>query len=123
RPENGLSGTIYMNDRTSADLGVPLTVSAADGKLRFWRNTSVASLTGSQTASLGQFTVGYEVDEDLDNGSRPAGLMTMSATTFSTPEHIVSPWGTDVGPGTGNHKVSLYRAAGGALVFAAGTVQ
>src|SRR5262249_8147964 len=49
RPENSMSGVMYMNDRTSTDLGVPMTVSAADGKLRFWRNTSVANLTGSQT--------------------------------------------------------------------------
>src|SRR5207248_2651193 len=84
RPENAMSGTMYMDDRTNVDLGIPMTVSAADAGFRFWRNTSVANLTGSQTATLGQYTVGYEVDEDLDNGFRPAGLMTMSSTTFST---------------------------------------
>src|SRR4029077_13878356 len=56
-------------------------------------------------------------------GFRPAGLMTMSATTFSTGEHVITPWGTDVGPGTGNHKITLYRAASGALVFGAGSIQ
>src|SRR5262249_30755704 len=45
RPENALSGTAYMNDRTNVDLGIPLNVSAEEGKLRFWRNTSVANLT------------------------------------------------------------------------------
>src|SRR5262245_13691607 len=123
RPENSMSGTLYMNDRTSTDLGVPLTVSAEDGKLRFWRNTSVASLGAGQTATLGQFIVGYEVDEDLDNGFRPAGLMDMSSTTFSTTSHVTVPWGTVVGPGTGNHKITLYRASSGALVFGAGTIQ
>jgi VCBS repeat-containing protein len=123
RPESALSGTAYMDDRTSVDLGIPMTVSASDAGYRFWRNTSVANLTGSQTATLGQFIVGYEVDEDVDNGFRPAGLMTMSSTTFSTAEHVISPWGTDVGPGTGNHKITLYRAASGALVFGAGTIQ
>ena len=102
--------------------GGPGTITA-DAAFRFWRNTTVANLMGNQTATLGQYTVGYEVDEDVDNGFRPAGLMTMSATTFTTQEHIVSPWGTDVGPGAGTHKVSLYRAAGGALVFSAGTIQ
>jgi hypothetical protein len=123
RPENSMSGTMYMNDRTSNDLGIPLTVSAADGKLRFWRNTSVASLAAGQTATLGQYIVGYEVDEDVDNGFRPAGLMDMSGTTFDTPSHVIAPWGTVVGTGTGNHKITLYRAASGALVFGAGTIQ
>ncbi|MDB5309385.1 MAG: hypothetical protein JWO38_3587 [Gemmataceae bacterium] len=123
RPENAMSGTIYMNDRTSTDLGIPLQVSAADGKLWFWRNTAVATLAAGQTATLGQFVVGYEVDEDLDNGFRPAGLIDMSSTTFSTPSHVLTPWGTDVGAGTGTHKLTLYRAASGALVFGAGTVQ
>src|SRR5207253_7305125 len=89
----------------------------------FWRNTSVASLTAGQTATLGQYTVGYEVDEDLDNGFRPAGLFDMSSTTFSTQARVSVPWGTTVGPGTGVHKITLYRAGSGALVFGAGTVQ
>src|SRR5207248_183190 len=88
-----------------------------------WRNTSVASLAAEQTATLGQFIVGYEVDEDVDNGFRPAGLIDMSSTTFSTPSHVTVPWGTVVGAGTGTHKITLYRAASGALVFGAGTVQ
>jgi hypothetical protein len=47
----------------------------------------------------------------------------MSSTTFSTPSHVTVPWGTDVGPGTSTHKITLYRAPSGALVFGAGTVQ
>jgi N,N-dimethylformamidase beta subunit-like, C-terminal/Concanavalin A-like lectin/glucanases superfamily/Bacterial Ig-like domain/Bacterial Ig domain/Calx-beta domain len=123
KPENALSGTLYMNDRTSTDLGVPLKVSAEDGKLRFWRNTSVASMSAGQTATLGQYIVGYETDEDLDNGFRPAGLITMSTTPFSTSSHVVVPWGTEVGPGSSTHKITLYRAASGALVFGSGTIQ
>ncbi len=123
QPENALSGTAYMNDRTNVDLGVSMTVPAIDGSLRFWRNTSVANLQSGQTATLGQYTVGYEVDEDLDNGSRPAGLMDMSSTTFSTQEHVTVPWGTVVGPGSSTHCLTLYRAASGALVFGAGTIQ
>ena len=37
---------------------------AADGKMRFWRNTSVASLAPGQTATLADGTLGYEWDED-----------------------------------------------------------
>ena len=40
RPENALSGNIFtVNSGTSA-----IEVPAADGKMRFWRNTSIASL-------------------------------------------------------------------------------
>ena len=71
RPENGLTGTIFMAN----DTGVPYSISvpAADGKMRFWRNTSVASLAAGQTATLPVGTLGYEWDAELDNGARPAG--------------------------------------------------
>ncbi|WP_422923925.1 DUF4082 domain-containing protein [Singulisphaera sp. PoT] len=123
RPENALTGQAYMNDRTNVDLGISMNVPASDGDLRFWRNTSVADLAPGQVATLGQYVVGYETDEPLDNGFQPAGLMTMSSTTFSTTSHVIVPWGTSVGPGTSTHQISLYRAASGALVFGAGTVQ
>jgi hypothetical protein len=123
KPENAMSGTAYMDDRTNVDLGISMTVPSLDANLRFWRNTAVAQLLPGQTATLGQYTVGYEVDEDLDNGSRPAGLMEMSSTTFSTQERVNVPWGTEVGPGTSTHSLTLYRAASGALVFAAASVQ
>ena len=58
-----------------------ITVPAAEGKLRFWRNTDVAALTASGVATLAAGTLGYEWDEDLDNGFPPAGLMRLSDTT------------------------------------------
>ena len=57
-----------------------IQVPAADGKLRFWRGTSVAPQSPGQTATLAADTLGYEWDEDLDNGFRPAGLMQLSST-------------------------------------------
>jgi len=39
--------------------------------LLIWRNTSVASLGSGQTATLVHETLGYEWDEDLDNGVLP----------------------------------------------------
>src|SRR5262249_1077872 len=75
RPENALSGTMYMADRTSNDIGVALQVSAEDGKLWFWRGTPVANLAPGQVATIGDRVVGYETDEDVDNGFRPAGLI------------------------------------------------
>ncbi len=118
RPENALTGTMYMAN--SDDL--PIQVPAQQGKNRFWRGTSVASLGTNQTATLAQHTVGYESNEDLDNGFRPAGLIRLSTTVGPTPEYLQD-FGNVVKPGTTTHRMTLYRAASGALVFSAGTIQ
>ena len=60
-----------------------IQVPAADGSMRFWRNTSVATLAPGTVATLPLGTLGYEWDEDLDNGFRPPGLMRLSDTTVS----------------------------------------
>jgi hypothetical protein len=118
RPENALTGTVYMSN--SDDLA--LQVSAEEGKYRLWRGTSLANLAAGQTATLAPHTVGYESDEDLDNGFRPAGLIDLSTTTGPTPEYVRD-FGRLVTPGTTTHHLTLYRAASGALVFSAGTIQ
>ena len=79
RPENALTGTIF----TVTCCSYSMTVPAADGRMRFWRNTSVASLLPGQVATLPYGTLGYEWDEDLDNGFRPAGLVRLSDTTVA----------------------------------------
>ena len=64
-----MTGTIWtVNSGTTA-----ITVPASMAKLRFWRNTRVAELTAG-VATLAPDTLGYEWDEDLDNGARPAGI-------------------------------------------------
>jgi hypothetical protein len=118
RPENALNGTIFTVNRGSAAITVP----AAYSKLRIWRNTSIATLSPGQTATFGTNTLGYEWDEDLDNGFRPAGLFDLSSTTVSVPEHILD-YGNNYGPATVTHHLTMYRAPSGALVFGAGTVQ
>jgi hypothetical protein len=117
-PENALSGEIFMVNSGSAAMQVP----AADGKLRFWRNTSIATLGAGQTATLTDGTVGYEWDEDLDNGARPAGLIDLS-TTQVDPVQLLLDYGSSYGSGDATHHLTLYRAPSGALVFGAGTVQ
>ncbi|HEY2041037.1 MAG TPA: DUF4082 domain-containing protein [Jatrophihabitans sp.] len=116
-PENGLTGTMYMVNNTA----MALTVTSAQGKLRIWRNTGLASMPGSSTA-LAPNTIGYESDEDVDNGFRPAGLIDMSTTTGATDQYLQD-FGTVVAPGTTTHHITLYRAPSGALVFGAGTIQ
>src|SRR5204863_2611441 len=68
RPENGLSGTIFAAQNANLAISVP----SADGKMRFWRNTSIAALGAGQSATLPTGTLGYEWDEESDNGFRPA---------------------------------------------------
>lgn len=117
-PENGLTGTLYQSN--FSDLAV--TVSAAEGKLRLWRGTSLASLAAGSSAQLAPHTIGYESDEDLDNGARPPGLIRLSTTVGGVPEYLQD-FGNVVAPGTTTHHLTMYRAASGALVFGAGTVQ
>ena len=47
------------------------------------RHAASRRCTGAQTATLPNGTLGYEWDSDLDNGSRPAGLIRLSDTTVS----------------------------------------
>ena len=121
RPENGLTGTIFMAN----DTGVPysIEVPAADGKMRFWRNTSVASLAAGQTATLPVGTLGYEWDSELDNGARPPGLWRLSTTSIANFNGALLDYGSTYGNGTVTHYLTQYRAPSGALVFGAGTIQ
>src|SRR4029079_2619344 len=57
-----------------------------------------------------------------DNGFRPAGLIDLSHTTQNVTQKVTD-YGNTVQPGTATHSLTLYRAARGALVFGAGTVQ
>ncbi|MET3769598.1 hypothetical protein ABIB15_002302 [Marisediminicola sp. UYEF4] len=118
RPENNLTGTMYMVN--SVDL--PVTVSSAEGKTRLWRNTSLTSLATGTKAELARSTVGYESNEDIDNGFRPEGLIRLSTTTGYAPEYLQD-YGSIVRPGTTTHNTTLYRARSGALVFSTGSIQ
>jgi hypothetical protein len=120
RPENALTGTIFMNNDTGVSYSI--TVPEADGKMRLWRNTSVATLASGQTATLPVGTLGYEFDADLDNGFRPAGLVRLSSTSITSGGMLLD-YGSTYGNGTVNHALTLYRHSSGALVFGAGTIQ
>lgn len=117
-PENALMGTMYKANFT--DLSI--TVSADEGKMRLWRNTALATQAPGSSTALAPHTVGYESDEDLDNGYRPPGLIRLSTTVGPTPE-LLTDFGSTVAPGTTTHHLTMYRASSGALVFGAGTVQ
>src|SRR5882672_1871717 len=117
RPENGLTGTLFG---VSSPRNDSITVPQEDGSMRFWRNTSVANLGTGQSATLPAGVLGYEWDVDSDNGFRPAGLMPLSTTTLNVQTCVI---GYTIGPCTATHRLTLYRAASGALIFGAGTAQ
>jgi hypothetical protein len=124
RPENGLSGTIFFVNGPGPvmDIQVP----AADGKMRFWRNTSAASLPSNQKYTTNANLLGYEWDSDPDNGFRPAGLFDLSTATYSISGNYLLDYGSTYGNGTATHHLTLYRYLNGghsALVFGAGTSQ
>jgi len=118
RPENALTGTLYQVNHVD----LPVTVNAREGRTRLWRHTPLASLPAGGQAVLAPHTVGYESNEDLDNGFRPPGLVRLSTTTGPTQEYLTD-FGNTVVPGTTTHHTTLYRAPSGALVFSAGSVQ
>ena len=120
RAENSLTGQYFIVNSGTSDIKVP----AAFAKLRLWRGTAAASLTGSQTLTLspGGGTLGYEWDVDPDNGFRPAGLFDLSSTTVTGAETF-SDYGSTTTHTNPTHNLTMYRAPSGALVFGAGTVQ
>src|SRR6185312_7249093 len=122
QPQNQLTGTLFDVNRGPNDVGTPFTVPYADSQLRLWRNTSIANLQAGQTATLGDWELGYEWDEDVDNGFRPAGEIDLSSTTESVTQKFID-YGNTTAAGTATHSLTLYRASSGALVFGAGMVQ
>ncbi|MBK9121839.1 MAG: tandem-95 repeat protein [Chloroflexi bacterium] len=117
-PENRLVGQIFTVNCCSYPIQVPSEYS----NLRFWRNTSIATLLPGTQATLTQSTLGYEWDEALDNNDRPAGLFKMSSTTHLVDQKLLD-YSSDFGPEIATHNLTMYKAPSGALVFGAGTIQ
>ena len=120
RPENQLTGTLFMNNDTGVEYAI--TVPAADGKMRLWRNTTVATQSTGGVYSMPVGTLGYEWDTDPDNGFRPVGL-TRNSTTTITSAGVLQDYGTNYGQGTLTHYITSYKSSSGARVFGAGTIQ
>jgi hypothetical protein len=118
RPENAFTGTLFKVNEGTVAIKVP----AADGKMRFWRNTDIANLAPNDEATLSDRTLGYEWDEDLDNGVRPPGLIRLS-TTVADGVDVLQDFGGTYARGTATHHLTLYKHSSGALVFGAGTIQ
>ena len=119
RPENALTGQLFrVNYGTTA-----ITVPAQYGKLPLWRNTDIAALPADAEALLPLGTLGYEWDENF-NGSQPPGSIDLSATTLAGAQILDrNDPGSLYVDGEATHHLNIYRAASGAFVFGAGTVQ
>ena len=119
RPENALTGTLFtVNVEVRAD---SIMVPASYGAHRFWRNTSVATLTPGQVATFAPGTLGYEWDE-CPSIDAPPGLMRLSSATVANVSRLAD-YGSTYPTSTATHNLALYRHSSGALVFGAGTVQ
>ncbi|MFI8824831.1 DUF4082 domain-containing protein [Streptomyces sp. NPDC053431] len=122
RPQNILTGSLFQVNGPRNDA---ITVPAAFAKMRLWRNTTVAGLTGNQVATFPQGTLGYEWDSDIENASRPSGQIRLSSTTVDINDgNYLLDWGNYYGNGTATHSLVAFRdPTSNALVFGTGTVQ
>ncbi len=104
QPENALTGQLSWTESNAA-IQVPYEFR----NLSFWRNTSIATLSPGQTATLTASTLGYEwnYEQPAFASFNPPGRITLSSTTVADK----------------THKLSLYTHNSGAIVFGAGTVQ
>lgn len=118
QPENSLTGQLWMVNCCSYSDQVPYQYA----KELLWRNTAVASLASGATYTMAPDTLGYEWDVDVDNGFRPAGEIDMSKTCENVSQLLLTV-NENIGSGNACNSLTLYRAAGGGLVFDAGTVQ
>jgi methionine-rich copper-binding protein CopC len=118
QPPNAITGQNWAVNSGTYAVQVPSTYSA----LRFWRDTSIASLPSGQSATLSAESLGYEWDLDMDNGFRPPGEIDMSSTT-ETPPQVNLTYSEQLGSIPVTNHLTLYRASSGALVFDTGSVQ
>ncbi|MGH9119359.1 MAG: DUF4082 domain-containing protein [Acidimicrobiales bacterium] len=121
-PENALTGTLFRAINLTGDYDFAIKVPYEYRRLRLWRNTSIVNLTPGQTATLAEGSLGYEWDSDEDNGFRPAGLIRLSETT-EIASQVLDDEGVTYHEGPLTHHLTMYRAAGGAVVFGSGTCQ
>ncbi|MER5487217.1 DUF4082 domain-containing protein [Streptomyces sp. NPDC002812] len=122
QPQNQLTGSLFTVNGYRSDA---ITVPGAYAKMRLWRNTTVANLTPSQTATFPVGTLGYEWDSDVEDAARPPGQIAMSSTTVDINDGKYRlDYGNTYGNGTATHSLVAFRdQTSGALVFGSGTVQ
>lgn len=119
QPENAVTGQIFTINAWRND---PLIVPARFSRHRQWRHTEVAQLPPHGQSIFLRGILGHEMDEDVDNGFRPVGLIHLSSTPIDNCMYIQD-FGSTYDSGSATHHLTMYKHASGALVFGAGTVQ
>ena len=117
RPENELQGQMYVGENISHFF--PMRVSAAEGKHRLWRYTSVAELPGGGTAAIGTGLIGWEWNSRIENGREPAGVQTIASSPVFG--NLIQGNGAFQSEGNATATTTVYKVASGATVFASGT--
>ncbi|MEU8821805.1 fibronectin type III domain-containing protein [Actinoplanes sp. NPDC048796] len=123
RPAALLNGQRFRLNGISA---LAMAAGSAHASSPLWRTTAVAGLTGAQTWASPAGIVGFEADEpaDMNPAETPAGLLRLSQVTHQVTDLLSDDDGnTYTGDGLYTHAITAYRAATGAVVVAAGTVQ
>ncbi|OYE06338.1 N,N-dimethylformamidase beta subunit family domain-containing protein [Nostoc sp. 'Peltigera membranacea cyanobiont' 232] len=121
RPENALLGVMYGSDYSNVYGGANFVVSNSSDS--YYANTGLQN--GDQLTLL----VGYEWDFVVNNGSSPAGLITLSQSPVepsSLLPNFDEPPGEEALPANQDFTKSYsarYTASSGAKVFASGSIQ
>ena len=108
RPENALTGPIFT---VNAGATTAIRVPAADGKMRFWRNTSVADAARAETATLpaaGRSATSGTRTSTTASG-RP-GCVPAVVDDGRANAPVLQDYGSTYGTGTATHNLTLYRA-------------
>ena len=122
-PQNILTGSLFTVNGNRNDA---MTVPGTYADLRIWRNTSVARLSPTQTATFPDGTLGYEWDSDLADSTRPSGEIDLSSTTvdITSGQYVRLDYGNTYGTGDPTQSLVEFRdPTSHALVFGTGTVQ
>ncbi len=119
-PENSLVGEMYIGDHDA--MSFPLLVTAAQGKDRIWRNTSVATQPANSSMSISgtQSSAGSGMRRS-PNGRGPSNLQILSASPVDG--SLIQGNGASTTPGSAITNATKYIAPSGALVFATGANQ
>lgn len=102
RPEGTLTGQMSWTQSTGS-----VTIPSLYKNLRFWKNTSVASLADGQSASTPYGVLGNEWDPEHFTNTYPPHRTELSKTLQDGK----------------THKMAIYRHPSGAFVYSAGTMQ
>jgi hypothetical protein len=120
QPENAVIGQMYVGD--NGEVFFPLVVSGAQAQNRVWRYTTLTTLEPAETASIGQYLIGWEWDARSSNGFEPAGVTTVAGSPASG-ELLLDAGHTYNPSGSTTATATTYNVVSGAWVFASGTNQ